>query len=107
MRRFRLEDMVGGWFIGNFQPSVIRTEQFEATVRKYATGDTEPKHFQKSATEITVIIEGHARMGDQILQSNDIIVLNPGDSCDFEAITEVTLVAIKFPSLPDDKILDL
>ena len=64
------------------------------------------KHFQVIATEVTVIIEGKARMGDQILGANDIIVLDPKDSYDFEALTEVTLVAVKFPSIPNDKVLD-
>lgn len=106
MRRASLKDMVGGWFIGNFQPSVIQSEQFEVTVRKYAKGDCEPKHFQLIATEITVIVEGQARMGDQILGPSDIIVLDPKDSFDFEALTEVTVVAVKFPSVPNDKVLD-
>ena len=105
MRRSSLKDMVGGWFIGNFQPNVIQSEQFEVTVRKYTIGDREPKHFQLIATEITVIVEGQARMGDQILGPNDIIVLDPKDSYDFEAFSEVTLVAVKFPSIPNDKIL--
>lgn len=106
MKKFRLEDMVGGWFIGNFQPSAIHTKHFEVTIRKYMSGDCEPKHFQKVATEVTVIIDGQARMGNELLGPNDIIVLDPKDSFDFEAITAVTLVAVKFPSLPDDKVLD-
>lgn len=106
MRRSSLKDMVGGWFIGNFQPNVIQSEQFEVTVRKYAKGDREPKHFQLIATEVTVIVEGQARIGDQILGPNDIIVLDPKDSYDFEALSEVTLVAVKFPSIPNDKILN-
>ena len=106
MERFSLNDMVGGWFIRNFQPSVIQTHDFEVTVRKYNRGGYEPKHHQILATEVTVIIEGQARMGDQILAANDIMVLHPEDSYDFEALSNVTLVAIKFPSLPQDKVVD-
>lgn len=106
MRRFDLREMTGGWFIGNFLPTAVQSEDFEVTVRKYISGDREQRHFQLSATEVTVIIEGRARMGDQLLNANDIIVLEPLESYDFEALTNVTLVAVKFPSIPNDKVLD-
>lgn len=106
MHRYNLQDMTGGWFIGNFSPVAIKSEDFEVTVRKYKMGDCEQKHHQIVATEVTVIVEGRARMGDQFLGANDIIVLDPKDSYDFEALSEVTLVAVKFPSIPKDKVLD-
>jgi mannose-6-phosphate isomerase-like protein (cupin superfamily) len=98
--------MSGGWFIGNFFPAAVQSTDFEVTVRKYAVGAREPKHFQLTATEVTVVIEGQARMGDQLLNANDIIVLDPRESYDFEALSDVTLVAVKFPSIPKDKVLD-
>ena len=106
MRRFDLREMTGGWFIGNFLPTAVQSEEFEVTVRKYIAGDREQRHFQLSATEVTVIIEGRARMGDQLLNANDIIVLEPLESYDFEALTDVSLVAVKFPSILNDKVLD-
>jgi len=106
MRRFDLREMTGGWFIGNFVPTAVQSKEFEVTVRKYRLGDREQRHFQLTATEVTVIIEGHARMGDQMLNANDIIVLDPQESYDFEALSDVTLVAVKFPSIPNDKVLD-
>ena len=62
MHRSSLKDMVGGWFIGNFNPSVVKSEMFEVTVRKYAKGEREPKHHQLIATEVTVIVDGKARI---------------------------------------------
>lgn len=106
MRRFDLREMTGGWFIGNFVPTAVHSEEFEVTIRKYIAGDREQKHFQLTATEVTAIIEGRARMGDQLLVANDIIILEPYESYDFEALTDVTLVAVKFPSIPNDKVLD-
>jgi len=106
VRRSRLEEMIGGWFIGDFHPAIAQSKEFEVTVRKYVTGDREQKHFQVLATEITVIVEGRARMGDQFLEANDIILLGPKESYDFEALSDVTVVAVKFPSIPNDKVLD-
>ena len=100
-----LEGMTGGWFIGNFMPSIHKTEDFEICVKKYDLGATEPKHYQKVATEITVIISGQARIGENYLKEGDAITIEPFEALDFEAITNVTLVAVKFPSIPDDKVV--
>ena len=106
MNRYDLRDMTGGWFIGNFFPAAVQSKDFEVTVRRSVLGDREQKHFQLTATEVTVIIEGNARMGNEFLNANDIIVLEPQESYDFEALSDVLLVAVKFPSKPNDKVLD-
>ncbi len=105
MKKDSLENMVGGWFIGNFQPSVHESKDFEVTIRHYLKGETEPRHYQRIATEITVIVLGKARMGDQTLNPNDILTVLPNEILDFEALEDCTIVAIKFPSIPSDKIL--
>lgn len=100
-----MSKMTGGWFIGNFTPSVVKTSDFEVCVKNYAMGVREPAHYQLTATEVTVIIQGKARMGSQVLNAGDIVTLAPFEVADFEALTDVALVAVKFPSLPADKVL--
>jgi hypothetical protein len=105
MKRDSLENMKGGWFIGNFQPNIHESKDFEVTIRHYLKGETEPRHYQLIATEITVIVLGKARMGDQILNPNEVLTVFPTEVLDFEALEDCTIVAIKFPSIPSDKIL--
>ena len=105
MKKDSLENMKGGWFIGNFQPSIYESKDFEVTIRHYSKGETEPRHYQLIATEITVIVSGKARMGDQILNQNEVLTVFPAEILDFEALEDCTIVAIKFPSIPSDKIL--
>ena len=105
MKLSKINEMTGGWFVGNFEPSILKTSQFEACVKHYSQGDREPSHFQKTAVEITVMISGQARMGDVFLNPGDIILLEAYEIADFEALTDVTLVALKTPSIPEDKVL--
>ena len=105
MQLAKLNEMVGGWFVGDFSPSVLRNSDFEACVKHYKMGDFEPAHYQKTASEITVVISGQARIGDQKLSAGDIILLEPFEVADFEALTDVVLVAVKTPSSPEDKVL--
>jgi translation initiation factor IF-1 len=105
MRRDRLSRMIGGWFVGNFDPAILSNENFEVGVKEYLKGEVELTHYQKVAVEITVVISGKIRMGEEILLKGDIILLEPFEEYDFEAVTDAIVVAVKCPSLPSDKFL--
>lgn len=98
-----LEDMTKGWFIGPFEPSVLKTGDFEVGYKKYSAGDFEEMHHHKIATEITLIVNGQARMCGEIRKSGDILILSPGAATDFLAITDVETCVIKIPGAKDDK----
>ena len=107
MKRHAIENFVGGWFIGNFSPSLHSNSYFEVCLKRYPKGSTEPSHYQKLATEYTVIISGTCRVGTSEFGPNEIIEIEPGESAGFEALQDVVLVAIKVPSIPDDKVLEI
>ncbi len=94
-----------GWFVGNFLPSVCSTQDFEIAVKHYNVGDYEKPHTHKIATEITVIIEGEVKMKDEKFKKGDIVTISPGEETDFYALTNVTTVVVKYPSIKDDKYL--
>jgi len=106
MKIYRLSDMKGGWFAGNFAPSVVTTKDFEVAVKYYLAGAKESKHHHKVAQEVTVISSGTVRMNGVTYSEGAIVVLDPGESTDFEAITDATTVVLKTPSVAGDKYLD-
>ena len=103
MERFNASEFVGGWFVGAFSPTILHSKDFEVCVKRYLAGETEPVHHQLSAVEITFIVSGECRIGSFALKANDILKILPLEAADFEAITDVVLVAVKSPSMPDDK----
>ena len=103
MKTARLEDMVKGWFVGNFEPTLYRTNDMEAAVKCYKAGDREGAHYHKIATEITVIVSGRVRMNGVEYGAGDIIVMEPGDMTDFEALTDAVNTVVKLPGANDDK----
>lgn len=94
-----------GWLVGNFHPNLMNSTEVEVGVKFFQAGEREDMHYQKIATEHSVIVYGKARLGDLIVEPGTIVTVAPGVACDFEAIEETALVVIKSPSLPDDKIL--
>lgn len=100
-----LSDFPGGWIIGNFAPSLIRSGDFEVAIKNFSPGDYEPRHYQETAVEITVVVSGSCRFAGQTLSAGQIILLNPGEISDFLALTDCTVVCVKSPSIPDDKVV--
>jgi hypothetical protein len=103
MKVYKLADMVKGWFVGEFTPTLISTAAVEVAVKSYKAGDYEPVHHHKIATEITVITNGSVRMNGTEYASGSIIVLEPNDSSDFLALTDVTTTVVKIPGASNDK----
>lgn len=106
MRTYALADMIGGWFVGDFSPTVLRTGDVEVAVKEYAAGAREPRHHHKIAEEVTVVVTGRARMCGRIVEGGTVVHLEPGESTDFEALTATLTVVVKRPSVQGDKYLD-
>jgi quercetin dioxygenase-like cupin family protein len=98
-----ISDYIGGWFIGNFEPTLHKTESFEVAVKHYYCGQVEKPHYHKFAVEFTVIIGGTAKINDIIYKDGDIVKIMPGEISVFEAITDLKTLVIKTPSVKNDK----
>jgi quercetin dioxygenase-like cupin family protein len=103
MNHARLDDMTKGWFVGAFSPTAFATENCEVAVKYYNAGDYEASHYHKIATEITLILSGTVRMLGKEWGAGDIIVLQPGETTDFEALTAAINVVVKTPGALNDK----
>ena len=105
MRADHLEQMVRGWFVGDFEPTSFRTSACEVAVKYFAKGDKEESHFHKVATEITVVLNGRVMMCGKEWTEGDIIIVEPNDVTSFEAKTDAKLVVVKVPGANDDKFI--
>lgn len=95
MKKVKLSEMTRGWFIGNFSPTLLSTQEIEVGVKNYVAGDKEPCHVHKVATEITVVVSGKISMNGCEYGCGDIIILEPGEKTDFLAITDTTTTVVK------------
>lgn len=103
---FLLNEMIKGWFVGNFEPTVFKTNEVEIGIKHYQSGDFEKKHHHKLATEITVVQKGIVEMNGIQYGDGAIIKLDPGVSTDFKAVTDVTTIVVKIPGAKNDKYFD-
>ena len=103
MKVYHLENMTKGWFVGDFEPTVLRTTDVEVAVKKYQAGDCEANHYHRLATEITVVVVGQVKMNGVVYSAGDILVIEPNQTTDFLALTDVITTVVKYPGAKDDK----
>ncbi len=98
-----LDDMVRGWFVGDFEPSVVRMSEAEVAVQRFRAGDIEAEHHHRAAVEVTVIVSGRAIMCGREVSAGDILVLPPGTATSFQALEDTVTAVVKTPSVLGDK----
>lgn len=103
MKTASLQDMMKGWFIGPFAPTLFHTEQFECAVKRYAAGDKEGSHVHRVATEYTIVASGKVRMNGVVYGADTIVVIEPGEATDFEALEDTVTFVVKVPAVRGDK----
>jgi len=95
--------MKGGWFAGNFEPTCLKTPEFEAACKYYKAGDSEGRHVHKIAPEITLIASGRVTMNGLEFAAGDVVLIEPGESTDFQALEDTITMVVKVPSVAGDK----
>jgi quercetin dioxygenase-like cupin family protein len=97
------KDMIGGWFVGDFEPSAFKTKDFEVSYKTHHQGEIWDSHYHKVATEINYLIRGKMNLSGTTLEEGDIFVLHPGEVAIPEFLTDCELVVVKTPSIKGDK----
>jgi len=104
--KHNLNDFIGGWFIGSFEPTILNTTDFEISIKRYKKDDYENSHHHKISTEYTIIVEGEVEMNGIHYKKDDIVVIEKGHSTDFKCLTDVITCVVKVPSSKNDKYID-
>lgn len=100
---YRLEDMKGGWFVGDFLPTSFRTAACEVCYKKHAKGEKWDRHYHAVATEINLLVKGRMRIQDTELKEGVVFVILPNEVADPEFLEDCEVVIVKVPSVKNDK----
>lgn len=101
MQIYKIEDMKGGWFIGNFEPSIIKTNNFEISYKFHKKGEILDIHYHDTVTEINLVTNGEIIIQNKKLKKGDIFVLSPFEIADPTFPEDCEIVCVKIPSKND------
>lgn len=97
-----MNEMTGGWFVGDFEPSVYKTKEFEVCYKTHPKGESWPTHYH-TTTEINYLIRGKMMANDTLIQAGDIFVVEPYETVAPIFIEDCELIVVKSKSLKNDK----
>jgi hypothetical protein len=103
MKTANIKDFKAGWFIGDFEPALFRTKDFEIAHHFYPRGFKGTPHTHRVATEVNYIVSGKLIASGSSLGSGDIFTYYPHDVSNVEFLEDTQLIVVKFPSVPSDK----
>lgn len=103
MKLANIKDFKMGWFIGDFEPTLLKTPAFEIAHHSYKKDFAAEPHTHKVATEYNYIVSGKLTTWGQTLGPGDIFIYEPLDVTDVIFLEDTELIIIKTPSLPGDK----
>lgn len=99
----KITDYVRGWFIGDFEPSLLRTSDFEVGIMSHKKDEKWPAHYHKESVEYNVLTAGKMIVQGRELNSGDVFVFEKGEIADPIFLEDCTIVVVKVPSIPSDK----
>lgn len=103
MRMRRLEEFKNGWIIGDFEPSLLRTKEFEISVMIHEKGAYIPLHYHHLVEEMNVFVSGSMTCNGRVLVPGDIFIFEKDEVSDCIVHEKSTIVVVKVPSIIGDK----
>lgn len=99
----KIQEFTGGWFIGDFEPTLLKSKDFEVSVKTHPAGEIWDKHYHKVATEYNFVISGKVEIDNQIFVKDDIFIIPPDYVVDPTFLEDCTILCVKTPSVKGDK----
>lgn len=106
MKIDKIKDMVGGWFVGNFEPSSYKTDQFEVSYKLHPKGQIWETHYHTIVTEINYVIRGKMILQGLELNQGDIFTLYPFEIANPIFLEDTEIICVKVPSSNDKVVVN-
>lgn len=104
MEIYKIDKFKDGWFVGNFEPSILK-EDFEVGIKYFSEKDIIIPHVHNKSKEINLIIYGSAVVNDITLNKGDIFMFCEGDIARVKYLCESCVLIVRNKSLKDEKVI--
>ena len=94
-----IDNMIQGWFVGDFTPSAFKTDKCEIAIKKYLEGDIEPLHKHINADEIVCVLQGKVQIQDIEFKPSEISYVKVNEPTNLIALEDSVCLFIKFKYL--------
>jgi dTDP-glucose pyrophosphorylase len=92
-----------GWFIGNFEPTMYKTSEFEVGFLFHGKGERWDYHYHKEAVEHNFLINGSMILNDVTIPRGSYFKIERNQIACPVFLEDCYIVCVKLPSIPGDK----
>jgi NDP-sugar pyrophosphorylase family protein len=76
INNFNFNDYLRGWLIGNFEPCIKKTTNFEIGLLTHLKNEKWDFHYHKKSTEINILIDGKMNINNKNINKHDVFVFD-------------------------------
>lgn len=103
MKIKNIQDMKRGWLIGDFEPSILRTKDFEVGILTHKKGEFWSAHLHKESEEYNLLLDGKMEINGVLIEPGTIFIIEKNEISKPEFLEDCRVLVVKVPSLPGDK----
>jgi hypothetical protein len=98
-----IDSFVRGWFIGDFEPSILRTKTFEMALLKHSKGEKWDFHYHAQADEVNVLLSGRMMLNGYEIRARNVFTIPKKQIACPLFLEDCVVLCIKTPSVIGDK----
>ena len=103
MKIKNIQDMKRGWLIGDFEPSILQTKDFEVGILTHKMGEFWSAHLHKESEEYNLLLDGKMEINGVLIEPGTIFIIEKNEISKPEFLEDCRVLVVKVPSLPGDK----
>jgi choline kinase len=105
IKKISLDKMYRGWFIGNFEPSVHKTKDFEVGYLLHKKGERWDIHYHAHMKEVNLLVKGRMILNNKEINENEIFIIDKNVIAAPTFLEDCYIICIKIPSVVGDKVV--
>lgn len=98
-----IDSFVRGWFIGDFEPSILRTKTWEMALLKHSKGEKWDFHYHSQADEVNVLLSGRMMLNGHEIRARNVFTIPKKQIACPLFLEDCVVLCIKTPSVIGDK----
>ena len=99
-----VDSFVRGWFIGDFEPSILRTKTWEMALLKHSKNEKWDFHYHSQADEVNVLLSGRMMLNGREIRARNMFTIPKKQIACPLFLEDCMILCIKTPSVIGDKI---
>ncbi len=99
-----IKEYFKGWYVGNFEPTIFKTDACELGYKLHKQWSEWERHSHQ-AVEVNFLIRGKMKVNDTVIYEGEVFLIESGEVTKPTFLTDCEVIVLKVPCIPNDKFI--